>query len=260
MTEPVFRTEGDRFVPTDHARGPWDPRMQHGGAPAALTVRAIEALAPEMQLARLTVDFLGAVPLEPLTVEAEIWRPGRRMQLARASVAVAGGREICRAGAVLLERQAIEGLPEGTAGEPLRPLPEALEPTLFDFLGEKQGFHLTAFELRFADGSWDPGPARVWFRLQRPLVDDEEPSPAMRVAGAADFANGISRVLEFDEWLFINTDLSVALHRPPQGEWVGLDSRTILDPGGVGLSVTALHDVGGPVGRGQQTLYVTPGR
>ena len=257
MTEPVFRTEGDLFVPTAHARGPWDPRMQHGGAPAALIVRAIEALAPEMQLARLTVDFLGAVPLEPLTVHAEIWRSGRRMQLARATVALAEGREICRAGAVLLERQAIDGLPDGTAGEPMRPGPEGLEATVFDFLGQSEGFHITAFELRFAKGSWDPGPAHVWFRLQRPLVDDEEPSPAMRAAGAADFANGVSRILSFEDWLFINTDLSVALHRPPQGEWVGLDSRTILDPSGVGLSATTLHDVRGPVGRGQQTLYVS---
>jgi hypothetical protein len=34
----VFTTDGERFVPTEQARGPWDPRALHGGAPAALTL------------------------------------------------------------------------------------------------------------------------------------------------------------------------------------------------------------------------------
>ena len=63
----IFGRDGDAFVPTGHAVGPWDPGQMHGGAPAALLVRALEALAPEMQLARLTVEFLGTVPLEPVT-------------------------------------------------------------------------------------------------------------------------------------------------------------------------------------------------
>ncbi len=80
----------------------------------------------------------------------------------------------------------------------------------------------------------------------------------MRAAAAADFGNGVSRVLSFGDWLFINTDLIVELHRPPEGEWVGLDVRTIVQPTGVGLAVSTLHDRGGPVGTGQQTLYVAP--
>jgi hypothetical protein len=255
VTEPVFATDGDLLVPSAHARGPWDPRMQHGGAPAALLVRAIEALAPDFQLARMTVDFLGAVPLEPMRVRAEIWRPGRRMQLARATIELADGREMCRAGAVLLQRQDIDDLPDGTQDEPLRPGPDELERTPFAFMSD-EGFGVTAMELRFAEGSWDPGPVKVWFRLLLPLVDDEAPSPAMRAAAAADFSNGVSRVLPFDGWLFINTDLMLALHRPPVGEWIGLDARTVLDPSGVGLAISAVHDAGGPVGRAQQTLYL----
>ena len=33
MSEAVFTPEGDAFVPTGHARGPWDPGQLHGGAP-----------------------------------------------------------------------------------------------------------------------------------------------------------------------------------------------------------------------------------
>lgn len=251
----IFRRDGDLFVPTGHARGPWDPGMQHGGAPSALIVRAIEALAPEMQLPRLTVDFLGAVPLAPLRVEAEIWRPGRRMQLARATVTLEDGREACRAGAVLLQRQELDDLPAEAEAPAVDVAPEDAAVDVWE--GDGEGFHRTAMEARFAHGSWRRGPAVVWFRLALPVVDGEEPSPAMRAVAAADFGNGVSRVLSFDgSWLFINTDLTVTLHRQPRGEWVALDARTVVQPGGVGLAASTLHDREGPVGTGQQTLYV----
>ena len=50
-----------RYEPTEHARGPWDPRALHGGAPAALIARAFERLEPGA-----LVDFdliLGARPI-----------------------------------------------------------------------------------------------------------------------------------------------------------------------------------------------------
>ncbi|HEV2814226.1 MAG TPA: thioesterase family protein, partial [Solirubrobacteraceae bacterium] len=211
----IFRSDGDAFVPSGHARGPWDRAMQHGGAPSALLVRAMEALSPDMNLARLTVEFLGAVPLEPVTVQAEVWRPGRRMQLVRASLALAGGgREMCRAGAVFLHRQELEGLPAETTGPPLPKPPE--EGRLATWSGDQdlEAFHRTGMEMRWIAGDWSRGPGTVWFRLEHPVLDDEEPSAAMRAAAAADFGNGISQVLGFDEWLFINTDLTVQLHRP----------------------------------------------
>ena len=251
----IFETHGELFVPTGHARGPWDPGMQHGGAPAALMTRAMERLAPGFQLARLTVEFLGAVPLEPMRISAELWRPGRRMQLARASLAMQDGREMCRASAVFLHRQEVEGLPPDTAGPPLAPKPADGE--IEHFPGApREAFHRTGMEMRWVGGGWGEGPGQVWFRLAQPVVADEEPTPAMRAVAAADFGNGVSRVLPFEDWLFINTDLTVQLHRPPRGEWVGLDARTIVQPGGVGLAVSTLHDEQGPVGTGQQTLYV----
>jgi len=43
VMDPLYTADGDRFVPSEHTRGPWDPRHQHGGAPAALLARAVEA-------------------------------------------------------------------------------------------------------------------------------------------------------------------------------------------------------------------------
>lgn len=250
----IYARDGELYVPTRHARGPWDPKMQHGGAPAGLLTRAIEALAPDMQLARLTLEFLSAVPLAPVRVTAELWRPGRRMQLARATLSTEDGREMCRASAVLLQRQRLDGVPDGTAGPPLAEGPD--QGTADEFRGDGEAFHRTGMELRFVEGSWGRGPATVWFRLAQPLVDGAAPRPAVRAAAAADFGNGVSRVLSFDGWLFVNTDLTVALHRPPRGEWIGLDARTVVQPGGVGLAFSTLHDRDGPIGSGQQTLYV----
>ena len=71
------------------------------------------------------------------------------------------------------------------------------------------------------------GPGTAWFRLRVPVVAGEEMTPLQRVAAAADFGNGISSVVDWDDgWLFINPDLTVYLHRYPVGEWVGLEATT----------------------------------
>jgi hypothetical protein len=250
----IFRRDGDAFVPTAHARGPWDPSSLHGGAPAALVAREVERLAPEMRLARLTLEILGPVPLAPLTVAAEIVRPGRRFQLAEATLS-SGERVACRARAVLLRRGAPDGIPPGDAPAPLDvPGPGSAE--RFD-MGGGDAFGNTGMEVHIVRGDFfADGPAVGWFRFDMPLVDGEEPTPVQRAMAAADFGNGISRVLDWDEWLFVNTDLTVHLQRDPVGEWVALDARTALEPDGSGLAVSDLHDERGPVGVAVQSLFV----
>jgi Thioesterase-like superfamily len=254
MTGALFTRDGDGFVATGHTRGPWDPGAMHGGAPSALIARAIEEIAPEHRIARLTVEFLGAVPIGPVTTTAEITRSGRRFQVAEATVS-AGGREACRARASLLRRGDVQGLPP-TDGVAVGRAPDAVERSEFpEMTGE--GFALTAMDIRFADGTFtEPGPATAWFRLDLPLVEGEEPSPAQRAIAAADFGNGISRILDWHEWLFVNTDLTVHLHREPEGEWVALDAETVLDANGSGLATSTLHDRRGPIGVAAQSPFV----
>jgi hypothetical protein len=229
----------------------------HGGAPAAVMTRAIERLAPDMRVARITVEFLGAVPLLPLDVRAHITRPGRRFQVAEASISAAG-REVATARADLLGTGEVAGLPPDTAGPALDRGPDSVQREEFLTL-TGEGFGTTAMEIRFTNGTFDEtGPATAWFRFERPLVEGEEPSPAQRAVAAGDFGNGISRLLDWNEWLFVNTDLTVHLHRDPEGEWVALDARTILEPNGSGLAVSTLHDRTGPVGIAAQSLFVAP--
>jgi hypothetical protein len=254
LSEPVFHRDGDAFVPTGHARGPWDPGQLHGGAPGALLA---EALQEEGYLvARLTLDFLGPVPLAPLTVSARTTKPGRSFQVAEADLA-AGGHVVVRARAVRLRRSHVE-LPERPEEDPPPTPPQVGRLDPFPTRGAPdEGFHLTAMEIRFVDGTgFGLGPAHAWFRLARPLIDEEDASPLARAVAAADFGNGVSRIVDFDRYLFVNTDLTVHLHREPAGEWVMLDARTRLESHGAGLAQSILSDEHGPLGLAAQSLFV----
>jgi hypothetical protein len=254
LTEPVFHREGDAFVPTGHARGPWDPGQLHGGAPGALLAEAVQE--EGYVVARLTLDFLGPVPLAPLTVSARTAKAGRSFQVAEAELA-ADGQVAVRARAVRLRRGRVE-LPERPHRDPPPTPPQAGRADPFPTgAGPAEGFHLTAMEIRFVDGTdFGLGPAHAWFRLARPLVDDHEASPLARAVAAADFGNGVSRIVDFDRYLFVNTDLTVHLYREPAGEWVMLDARTRLEPHGAGLAQSILSDEHGPLGLAAQSLFV----
>ncbi|MCL4293415.1 MAG: thioesterase family protein [Acidimicrobiia bacterium] len=254
----VFEPDGDLFVPSEIARGPWDPDAQHGGAPAALLARAVERFepGPASFVARITIELLRPVPLTPLEVRTRMLRPGRRVQLVEAALH-AGGVEVARAAGLRIREEDLD-LPPG-AHDPDRPAlagPATGEPAAHErFPG---AMFPNAVEVVFVAGEfWEPGPSSAWFRLRIPIVAGEEPSPLMRVAAAADFPNGISAPLSWtDGWLYINPELTIHLHRRPEGEWVGLDATTWVEPNGVGLAEAVLHDGHGRIGRSSQSLLV----
>lgn len=88
------------------------------------------------------------------------------------------------------------------------------------------------------------------------LVADEEPSPLQRLMLVADSANGAAAPLEIREWLFVNTELTLHLHRPPEGEWMAVDAHTTIGPSGVGTVAGLLFDERGQIGRSAQCLTV----
>jgi len=256
--EPLFTPRGADFLPTAHTRGPWDPRHQHGGAVAALVARAVERRAGEgFCVTRLTVELMRPVPLERLAVDVAVPRPGRRVLGITVSVSAGDLEvEVVRAHAVAVRRA---DLPTGEGHEAfLEPGPQQGVELPFGF--EDDGgpaFHSTGVEVRFVDGGADrPGPARAWFRLRRPVVGDEEPSGVQRAAAAADFGNGISWVLPFDRWIFLNPDLTLHLARPPAGEWIGLDALTLPSEQGMAMAESAVFDEDGRLGRAVQSLLL----
>src|ERR1700749_3363991 len=103
-TPPVFEGSDGRFVATQLARGPWDPNALHGGAPAALLMRAFERLpaADGLSLARVTYELLRPIPVGPHEIRAEVVRPVRRVQLLEGSIVV-DGLEVVRARALQVQ-------------------------------------------------------------------------------------------------------------------------------------------------------------
>jgi hypothetical protein len=262
LSDVFFERDGESFVPTELTRGPWDPGAQHAGPPAALLGRAIEGMGPEgddphspaPRVGRVTCEILRSIPIAPLTVATRVLRPGRRVELVEARLNGADG-EVMRATAWRLRPTPVDLPAELPSGEP-PPGPDTGATTDFFPTGESVGYH-TAMEYRFVAGAFlEPGPATVWMRMRHPLVDGEAPSALQRVLIAADSGNGVSATLDWRRYLFINVDLTVQLHRLPEGDWVCLDAITVPEPTGVGLSDTALHDERGPIGRATQTLLV----
>ncbi|MNZ94732.1 hypothetical protein D3C78_1138460 [compost metagenome] len=256
----VYALEGALWQPSVLSRGPWDPRAQHGGAPSALLAHLAESAMtePGWQLTRLSMELIKPVPVAPLSVRQEIHaaRSTTRMTLELYADAVL----VARAHALLLRGQPF-ALPPQTPGwspDRLLPLPDdCTAPLRIPGLPEGTAFHTAAVEGRVARGDLrQPGPAAAWFRMSVPLVQGQSSSPAMRAAAAADFGNGLSWILPAERYLFANADMSLHLHRPPEGEWIGVASETQADGGGAGTTLSRLYDQHGPVGVAVQSLVL----
>ncbi|MGH2781641.1 MAG: acyl-CoA thioesterase domain-containing protein, partial [Thermoleophilaceae bacterium] len=164
MPGAFFAQDGAALVPSEATRGPWDPRAQHAGPPAALLAREIERCGPRegMRVGRITVEILGPVPLEPLAVEARLVRPGRSVEMLEASLSGPGG-EAMRARAWRLKA----GELRIDAGEERRPPgPDGGAPGDLPVAGDDFGYH-AAMEYSFVSGGFsEPGPATVWMRMR----------------------------------------------------------------------------------------------
>lgn len=234
--------------------GPWSAEAQHGGAVAAILARTVESVPPPApaQVVRLTVELLRPVPIRPLMAEVEVVRPGKKVQVIDARL-TADGVDVAWARALRIRAQHLD-IPDRQPDPPSPSAPDGKNPT------SRPTFRVPfagAFEMCFVKGSWEEaGPVTMWTRLTVPVLAGEEPSPLQRTAAAADFGNGVSRVLDFSTHAFINPDLTVSLSRPPAGEWVGFDVVTRLSPDGYGQAESLIFDPSGPVGRAVQSLIV----
>jgi hypothetical protein len=250
-----FVREGDRLVASVSTGGPWSPEHQHGGPPAALLVRALEALVgDDAVLVRLTFDLLRPVPIAPLVTRAEVTRVGSRVRRLQATLTAVDGTAVVQAAALALRTAAV--LPASIDdGGPVPPPVEMAAPFQFPFFSRSVGYH-TAVETRIADGTWGKGPVTAWMRLRAPLVAGETTSPIQRLVALADSASGLAVVLPPADFTFVNADLTVLVHRPPAGEWIGIEAATVAEAHGVGVTRARLWDARGAVGASLQTCVV----
>ncbi len=220
--------------------------------------RALESIdegAPRV-IGRFTMDLLGPVPVEELSMDSVVLRPGRSVSLRQAELSDLRGRVVARAQGWAFPTWD-EGSGPGGFGVPLQH-------------GPADGHHeeapvswssgyLDSVEWRWIEGSiTHPGPAVVWMRPIVALVPGEEMSPLQRLLACVDSASGASAALDVAEWNFLNTDLTVHVVRPPTGQWICLRAETTLGTGAVGLAASEVYDEQGLVARSAQALLVQP--
>lgn len=254
MGEFFYQQIGDgRFRSTEHTVGPWSLDAQHFGPPSALLVRALERCSPrpDWSISRVSIEVLGALPVADVEVLARVERPGRAVELLSAELQVEG-RSIARARAWRMVNSDTAAIVRQL--DPPLPPPEYVPP--LEFPPGWGGGYLHAVEWRSVRGGVARGDSAVWARPRVLTVADEEPTALQRLFTIVDSASGVSSRLDVSEWLFINADLTVHLHREPVGDWVGLDASTVIGPDGVGTASSTVHDPDGPVGRSAQTLLV----
>ena len=253
---------GEILESTRLAAAEWYDDGQHGGTVSALIARAVERLPSlvPMQVARVTVELFRVVPVAPLEVVASIIREGKRVQTSEVRV-LAGETEVARG---IVQRLRVTQLPNEYPAQPPPDQPDDIRPFagLLPFRDAgRVSFARHAVDVIEAEGTFlEAGPATVWFRINIPLVAGEQLSPTQRAVISGDFSNGLSRLASPRETVFMNSDLTVRIARPPAGEWIAVSGDSVWDVGGRGVAESRLLDIDGWFGTAGQTLFLDPGR
>lgn len=265
MTTPLppayFLPDGDDFVPTSMAKGPWGASVSGtyvGGLLAYVVER--DHGDDELQPARLTVDLLRPVAMAPIAVRSSIVRKGKRLNLVQAEL-VQQGAVVAQASALLLRRG---DEPPGTVwgGEvsmpPLPPEPAEVPDTVTMMIWT-YGRSGAADGLSFDLTEWGhDGPKFIWVRDIRALLPGLPTTPLVRAAMAGDVASSLTHY-GTDGLHYINADYTVTLSRLPIGPDIGLAAVTHSSAAGVGTGSAALFDATGLIGTATATTLANPG-
>lgn len=247
--EPFFHRDGDTYAPTLKANGWWrETGNLHARVMIGLFAHVIEQQygEPDFQPARLTADLYRLPDLSPITVATRLVRQGGRIKLIEAEL-FSGGVSSARASCQLLRRG------QQPETQPWSPAPWTV-PSPDDTPSPPEPF-TDRWEMRpilppgtvITRDLRAPGPRRTWLREVRALVGGEPYTPFSRVATGVDYtsptANGSQTALDF-----INSDVTLYLHREPVGEWIGYEVTDHQSAEGVAIGHCRLHDVEGPIG------------
>lgn len=241
--QPFFRTDGNSFIPTSAAVGPWDAKSLHGRVVAGLLGAEIERQhgSSEYMPARLTVDMYRLPDLSPITVMTRIIRDGRRIKVIEAEL-FSGGVSMARASSQLLLRTqnapgAVWSPPDWGA-----PRPDEIAAADDSAAGSRM------WEVRSIKGRMGSvGPRQLWMRELRDLVDGRPITPFTRAALTADYASPLANA--GDAGLgYINSDVTLYLHRLPATEWIGIEVSNHHATDGVAIASCIFYDENGAIG------------
>ncbi|MBX9921768.1 MAG: thioesterase family protein [Mycolicibacterium frederiksbergense] len=250
-----YTTDGDDFIPTSIARGPWGETISGnvlGGLLGYVIDRGYGD--PDLQPARLTVDLFRPAALAPLTIRAEPIRTGRRIRVVDAQ-AVQGGEVVGRASVVLLRRgpAAPTRIWTTPVDIPAPPGPDRVPtdaPMQLVAHGAGSSSDLSAWR--------HTGPKHIWLQNVAPLVEGQPMTPFARAAMAGDVVSSLTHFGP-DGLLYINADYTLTLSRLPEGPEIGLSALTHYSDAGVATGTATLFDRHGPIGSGIATALLSPG-
>ncbi|MFD2092850.1 thioesterase family protein [Blastococcus deserti] len=256
----LYEPTDDGWLATALTIGPWHPGFQHAGPPAALLLRQAERASAIAggQTVRLAYDIFAPVPVGPVRVRTSVVRPGRRIELVEAVLSAGDDRPLMRLSAWRMRSREDGAAPQMAAPHPAAAGPQESRPEEAAFFTTDVAYH-RALDWRFATGSFNSaGPASAWTTPRCALVTGEPMTALEHLLVMTDAASGISAELDWTAATFANVDLLVSLHRPPRGEWLGMDARTTLGGTGAAQCTAVLFDAEGAIGRSAQSLFVEP--
>ena len=243
--QPFFRREGDSFLPNPIANGPWDPSSLHGRVVIGLLAFAIEQRhsGPDFVPARLTVDMFRLPNITtPIEVKTKAVREGMRIRVIEADF-FSGGVAMARASCQLLRRGEN---PEGNIWSPPNwevPAPADIPPPT----DARLGMHGKWATRPIVGHMGSLGPRRLWMSEVREVVEGSPLTPFVRVAVAADFASPFANA--GDQGLaYINSDVTLYLHRLPATEWIGFEVVNHHARDGIAMGECWLYDEEGAIG------------
>ena len=242
--QPFFTRDGAVHTAMPISRGPWNPQSLHGRVIIGLLAHAIEERCGDAAYmpARLTVDMYRLPDFSPITVQTRIVRDGYRIKVIDAEV-FSGGVSAGRATSQLLRRSE-------------NPLGRIWTPPVWDAPSPEEALALSEPKM-VLDGMWEMraivggmgtvGPRRTWMAEVRELVGGAPLTPFVRAALASDFASPFANAGE-DGLAYINSDVTLYLHREPTDRWLGFEVVNHQATDGVGMGECWLYDTDGSVG------------
>lgn len=240
-----------QFLSTLHSQGAWQPGEQHLAPAAGLVLAEVERRLPSDKLiSRVSFDVLGVIHSGPFTIDVQMVRPGRSIELIEARM-LHGDQTSIHARIWRLAATDTRQV-QGTEWAALPPR-ETMPPLTFSSIWGG-GFIATLEAHRSADVR--PGRGRSWLHTPYSLVADETDPPVAGFVKLIDTANGLAVRADPGSVFFANVDLTIHFIRQPQAGWVGFDTRVSFGPTGLGETFSVLSDVHGPVGTAAQSLTV----
>ncbi|MYA01227.1 MAG: thioesterase family protein [Chloroflexi bacterium] len=252
----LFTRDGDYFIPTDRARGPWTFDSLHGSPVAALIAYCVEQRllesgtasteAGDLRIARQTIDLFRRVPYRPLSVEVLPIREGRRVAVFQSRLSCEGKLLTQATTLCLRANETLGSVGAVHMTEP--PLsPDEATPNRVDRIGNRWVSYPGTLEMRHVVPPGGSQPPVVWMRTDARVVAETPLTPAVRAAGIADFVSPFAN-MQPGRSGYVNADITLHLHRPPVGEWhfLRIVSRGAAD--GIATAQAVLGDVAGAYG------------